>query len=389
MRVLAACSLGGAGHLRPLLPFLDAARRAGHQTLLVAPPSLAALVGASGHRFHPGAVPDEEQIAPLRERLPVAPPAEASVLGNRELFGRLATGAMRPTMAGVVADWRPDLVLREPCEYASALEAGSAGVRIAQVAISSAQGEAASLDDAAPALEQWRAGLTDELRAMTYVTRFPPSLDPSPFPRTLRYHEVTPPRGRLEDRWAGSGGPLVYVTGGTVLGHMTIAADVYRTLVAGVAGPGRRVLLTVGHRFDAGRLGPLPPYVVAESWVDQDAVLGEAALVVCHGGSGTVFAAAAAGVPLVVVPVFADQFENGRRVAAAGAGEVVERAQDVGGARSVIGPEDAPRVARAVERVLADPSYRRAAERLGAEMGATPVVDDVVADLLEGPGRSS
>ena len=27
MRVLAACSLGGAGHLQPLLPFLAAARR--------------------------------------------------------------------------------------------------------------------------------------------------------------------------------------------------------------------------------------------------------------------------------------------------------------------------------------------------------------------------
>jgi hypothetical protein len=28
MRALAACSLGGAGHLRPLVPFLDEARRA-------------------------------------------------------------------------------------------------------------------------------------------------------------------------------------------------------------------------------------------------------------------------------------------------------------------------------------------------------------------------
>jgi hypothetical protein len=30
MRVLAACSLGGAGHLHPLLPFLGAARRLDH-----------------------------------------------------------------------------------------------------------------------------------------------------------------------------------------------------------------------------------------------------------------------------------------------------------------------------------------------------------------------
>jgi UDP:flavonoid glycosyltransferase YjiC (YdhE family) len=36
-------------------------------------------------------------------------------------------------------------------------------------------------------------------------------------------------------------------------------------------------------------------------------------LVVCHGGSGTAFGALAAGVLIVVVPLFADQFENGRR----------------------------------------------------------------------------
>ena len=37
MRSLAACLLGGAGHLQPLLPFLRAAREQGHETLVVGP----------------------------------------------------------------------------------------------------------------------------------------------------------------------------------------------------------------------------------------------------------------------------------------------------------------------------------------------------------------
>jgi hypothetical protein len=47
-----------------------------------------------------------------------------------------------------------------------------------------------------------------------------------------------------------------------------------------------------------------------------DAVLPHAALVVCHGGSGSTFGALAAGVPLVIWPLFADQFRNGRAVQA-------------------------------------------------------------------------
>ncbi len=85
-----------------------------------------------------------------------------------------------------------------------------------------------------------------------------------------------------------------------------------------------RVLLTVGRQFDSAALGPVPDNVHVETWVDQARVFDRAEVVVCHGGSGTVFGAVAAGVPLVVVPVFADQFENGHRVAGTGAGVVVE-----------------------------------------------------------------
>src|SRR4051794_28951916 len=102
MRMLAACSLGGAGHFNPLLPFLRAARRRGDDVLVVGPPALREMVKAAGLRFRAGGEPSEEQVAAIRERLPVVPAAEASVLGNRELFGRLATTAM---LAGMEDAW--------------------------------------------------------------------------------------------------------------------------------------------------------------------------------------------------------------------------------------------------------------------------------------------
>jgi UDP:flavonoid glycosyltransferase YjiC (YdhE family) len=96
MWILAACSLGGAGHVNPLVAFLHAAHRRGDEVLTVGPPALRELVESAGFAFRAGGEPSEEQVAAIRERRPVVPAAEASVLGNRELFGRLATVAMLP-----------------------------------------------------------------------------------------------------------------------------------------------------------------------------------------------------------------------------------------------------------------------------------------------------
>lgn len=383
MRVLAACSLGGAGHLNPMLALLAAARERGDDTEIIGPPAMQAMIEASGHRYVRGGEPSEAEIAPIRERLPLAPPGEASVLGNRELFGRLATIAMLPTMEEHCSRATPDLLLREPCEYASAVVAGARRIPTAQVAISLADAERGSIDAAAPALEAHRAGLVDELLAMPYLSRFPAALDPSPFPTTLRFRD-RPDRAatRLPDWWPGSDAPLVYLTFGTVLGHMSMATAVYRTAIRAVADIDARVLLTVGNRIERDELGPLPDQVHVESWVDQHDVLAEADLVVCHGGSGTAFGALGAGVPLVIVPVFADQFENGRRIATTGAGFVVEVEPGRGdGVRQVVGDADVPRIADAVTAALATPSLRARAREIAAEMAAAPEPGALLARL--------
>ena len=384
MRVLAACSLGGAGHLRPLVPFLDQARRGGGETLVVGPPGLAPLAGATGHPFLAGGEPAEELVRPIREQLPVLPAAEASVLGERELFGRLATAAMMPAMDRAVRDWRPDVILRDPCEYASAVVAARLGIRFATVAISLARAEWGAAKTAEPALQAHRDGLVEELRRSPYLTRFPAALDPSPFPATLRYQEAAAgAHGPLPAWWADAGAPLVYVTFGTVLGRMSFAGDVYRTALDAVAGLDARVLLTTGHAFDASGLPDVPGNVHVEAWVDQADVLGEAAMVACHGGSGTVYGALAAGVPLVVVPVFADQFANAVNVARAGAGiQVVADGQGAGlDERRPVGRDSAPRIRQAIEAVLADGSYREAAAAIAADMAAAPTIGTLLEQL--------
>ena len=129
--------------------------------------------------------------------------------------------------------------------------------------------------------------------------------------------------------------------------------------------------MTVGRDADPTRLEPVPANVHLERWVPQNEVMPHAAAMVCHGGSGTVTMGLAAGIPMAVLPLFADQPWNAERVAALGAGIALEGA--------------APAIGDAVRRLLAEPSYREAAQGVAAEMRALPPVDaaiHVVRDLI-------
>jgi UDP:flavonoid glycosyltransferase YjiC (YdhE family) len=112
-------------------------------------------------------------------------------------------------------------------------------------------------------------------------------------------------------------------------------------------------------------------------WVAQAAVLEHASVVVCHGGSGTTVGTLAAGVPLVVTPLFADQPSNARRVAAIGAGVVVEPT-DAGAIRSAVDPGE---LQAAITTVLTDDRVTHAARRVAADIRRLPPVDDAVAVL--------
>ncbi len=192
---------------------------------------------------------------------------------------------------------------------------------------------------------------------------------------------------RLPDWWGGSRDPLVYVSFGSVAGSVASAVPIYRVALDAVAGLPIRVLLTVGREVDIGGLGTVPTNTHVAPWVAQGDVVAAANLVVCHGGSGTTFGAIAAGVPLVITPMFADQPANGRRIEAAGAGLVVrtrvnEHVHDWRDERiGTLEDGDAPRLRAAIETVLADRSYRHAAARIAAEMHASPTIDGTVARL--------
>jgi UDP:flavonoid glycosyltransferase YjiC (YdhE family) len=350
VRVLFA-STRGAGHFGPLLPLARACLRAGHEVLVACPTAV------DGLPVHTTPAPSEDEVAAIWRPTwpPSAAPSAEHVVAN--LFGRLFAGRALPAMLDIVERWRPDVVVRETMEFASALAAERFGVRQVRFGIHLASHVDRVLHElAVPALEELglAPGGRDVIAASPLLTLAPASFGSA---EVVRFRDDARP-----PEWA-SGGPLVYLSFGSETPRSALFPGVYRAAIESLTG--MRVLVALGR--DPAELGPVPPGVRVERWVPQSAVMRHATVAVGHGGSGSTLIAAAAGVPQVLLGMFVDGPANATRMAELGAGIALEG-----------GPDAAGQVGDAVRAVLADPAYRRAAGDLAAEIRSLPPIDDAL-----------
>ena len=378
VRILFA-STRGAGHFNPLVPFIDAALRRGHEVLVAGPPDLTEATERAGYPFWVCDPPPDELLGPTWGRVKASTTIEeGEQIVVREIFGTLNVDAAQPRMSAACEEWRPELVLREPAEYASAVAAEAAGLPHRRVAIGLAWSDRQMTEIARPALEARAPGITDVIQESPYLTVWPESLE-EPSDRgpadTRRFSDpgADAPPEPLGDHWPGDDRPLVYLSFGSVTGTLPTAPALYRSALEAASALDARVLVTTGNELDLEALGEPPPNVHLARWIPQKDVLSEASLVVSHGGSGTTLGALAAGLPLVVVPLFADQPPNAKRVAEVGAGLVVEpRREHDAALPSGIDP-DALRAA--IVSALGDPALAERARTMAAEMRALPDAD--------------
>ncbi|CAN5502065.1 hypothetical protein BH18ACT1_BH18ACT1_06420 [soil metagenome] len=114
----------------------------------------------------------------------------------------------------------------------------------------------------------------------------------------------------------------------------------------------RGLVTTAGHGDLA--TSSIPANVAVETYVAHSLVLAHTDVMVTHGGLGSLAAALSHGVPVVCAPIGRDQPLNADRVAALDAGLAL-----------AVDPT-AEELARAVEAVLAQPSYRLGAQAIAA-----------------------
>lgn len=132
------------------------------------------------------------------------------------------------------------------------------------------------------------------------------------------------------------------------------------------------VLLSIGNKVQVSDLGDVPHNFIVISYVPQIEVLKHTKLFITHGGMNSTNEGLYYGVPLVVIPLSADQPIIARQVANLGAGVALEM-------QSLT----ANQLRETVEHVLNDPSYIKAAanvrdsfQRVG---GYRQAVDEIFA----------
>jgi MGT family glycosyltransferase len=160
----------------------------------------------------------------------------------------------------------------------------------------------------------------------------------------------------------GEQGALVYLSLGS-LGSADVG--LMGRLIGILAGTPHRYVISKGPQAEQIELAD---NMWGEEFLPQPAILPQADLVITHGGNNTVTEALHHGKPMVVLPLFWDQYDNAQRMAELGFGRRLDpwtcEPQELAGAvDGLLGDDEARRrLARVAARVRSRPGERRAAD---------------------------
>ncbi|HEY5846331.1 MAG TPA: nucleotide disphospho-sugar-binding domain-containing protein [Microlunatus sp.] len=163
--------------------------------------------------------------------------------------------------------------------------------------------------------------------------------------------------------------PVVLVTQGTVANQDL--GELVRPTVDALADSDALVVVTTGGR-PVPEVGTLPSNVRAAEYLPYDQLFPKLDLLVTNGGYGGVHYALAHAVPIVVAGGGEDKPEVAARVAWSGVGVNLRT-----------GRPKSEAIRRAVRRVLDDPSYRVAAQRVASQIAAAPGIGGLEKLILD------
>ena len=383
MRVVLA-SHAATGHIVPLMPWADALTDAGHDVVFTTGVEFVPWLEDRGFR----ALAVGESIPWAVARVQEQFPALATSLPEKEawkldlaLFADALPRSIWPATVDALEEIRPDLVIYEASNLGVLLAAAEVGVPTACVGLWAVGRwhvpETAITERVLALWSERRSGplSVHPLYGGRYLDPSPPGLhaaadgDHALVSRSpTRQVPWGDPRETLPS-WVRDRGarPLVYLTLGTV-GWGTV--DILRAAARGLARLPVDVLVAVGPSFDPTALGDLPDSVHVERFVRQDLLLPHLTAAVHHAGSGTLLGACAYGLPQLVIPLGADQFQNADALVRSGAGMAVTRAD---------ADEDA--IERGMRELLEDPRFGTAGRHLRHEIESMPSPVDRLADI--------
>lgn len=355
MRALLS-AVGTRGDVQPIVALALAVRALGHDVRLAVPPNFVAWAHGFGLEAAPvgvemrapakGAAPlTEEQLRALRASMPDL------ITDQFEKVGAAAEGCDVILGANAHQYAARSIAERRAVPYVTALDAPVA-LPSRELAPPPLPGQAWELGTPASNDARWTAERAAwNARALERVNHNRARLGLAPIDDVLGWNVTDQPwlatdaaLGPAPESVAGK----VFQTGAWILANdATLSGEVASFLAGGAApihlgfgsmpapsGAGAALVLAVraaGHRAILSRgwaelEATASDDVLVVDEVDQRALFPRVAAVVHHGGAGTTAAAARAGVPQLVVPMFGDQHYWAHRVRTLGLGHAMPAA---------------------------------------------------------------
>jgi UDP:flavonoid glycosyltransferase YjiC (YdhE family) len=379
VRLLFTCR-PAMGHFQPLLPLAKVAQRLGHDVAFAAGEPILTGAMAAGFVCFAAGLSEAESRA-RSARLGVVfrdlPPKEMRPFA----FGKWFSGVEAPPrlfdLDRICAEFHPDVVVHGVAELAAPLAATRAGLPWVtvgfgpllppEIATLAGEGVRPMWEARGIPMPPW-GGLYKHL----YVDPFPPALQIPAIGELPARVGIRPMAGTVDvDASTANTGRNIYVTFGTLWNNGPAAVNLMRVAIIGSAQIGREVIVTVGDDTDPAVLGPLPLNVQVHRFVPQDQLLPTCACVVAHAGAGTLLGALAWGLPLLLLPQFADQFYNADQATLAGVALALR-------------PTDATieAIAHNVRRLIDEPPFTQRALAVRAELAGMPTVDAALGRIV-------
>jgi UDP:flavonoid glycosyltransferase YjiC (YdhE family) len=369
----------GLGHVLPVVPLAWATRLAGYDVLVATTgPNLPAVTQAGLLAIDVSPHVDVMQVFTRIGSGSQGPQAyrqrseEERRADGMKLFGEIGD-LMADGIVRAARQWKADVLVYTPWNTAGLVAAATVGIPAVVHGLGLNRPSfftAMTLEHMTDALE--RHGLTqvpteaaaidtcpNSMRLEEVATGWPMRYLPYDGGMTLPDWLIQPPTRPRICLTLGSWLPTLGVVEALVASVEAVRdADVEALVACGGA--------------DLPTLKPLPANVRMVRWMPLSALLPTCAAILHHGGSGTTFAALAAGVPQVVLPHGADRPWHAKAVAQRGVGLALE-----------LEHADATTIYQSLRRVLDEPAFQKAAIEVRDEIAALPPPPDIVPRLAQ------
>ncbi|MBA3471508.1 MAG: glycosyltransferase family 1 protein [Herpetosiphonaceae bacterium] len=390
MRVLFTTN-PGIGHLNPMLPLAHALQQSGHEIAFASAESFAPSIQAHGFQCFAAGLDwlqsQLEQAFPETQHMSLE---ELSAWFIGDLFADIAAQHMAPDLIALCRSWQPDVLVRNDFEFGGYIAAECLGLPHATVSISfflpiatlePLIGDQIAFLRSAHGLAPYPA--LDRLYHYLYLASGPLRCQSQTLPvmHAIQTEALVSASDATLPSWLTQlpAQPTVYASMGTVFNR---TGDIFPTILAALHDEPVNLILTIGRNQDPEQFGPQPAHIHIEQFIPQSLLFPYCDLFITHTSFHTMMSAFKYGLPLLMLPISADEPVCALRGLDLGIGQIIKRPGQFNQFFDRSVPELSVEAVRsAVHELLQNDTYRRNARQLRDEIQALKDLSHAV-DLL-------